>query len=44
MLSSFPLFASLQNNRLVPYYPLEVTSSFFQYHCELMDLTKFGEF
>lgn len=43
MLSSFAMFASLQNNRLAPYYPLEVTSSVFQYHGELMDLTKFGE-
>ena len=44
MLPSFPVFASLQNNKLVPYYPLVETISFFQYHHELMDLNKFGEF
>ena len=44
MLPSFPVFASLQNSELVPYYPLVETISFFQYHHELMDLNKFGEF
>jgi len=44
MLPSFPVFASLQNNKLVPYYHLVETISFFQYHHELMDLNKFGEF
>ena len=43
MLPSFPVFASLQNNELVPYYSLVVTISFFQYCHELMDLNKFGE-
>ena len=41
MLPSFPVFASLQNSELVPYYPLVETISFFQYHHELMDLNTF---
>lgn len=44
MLSLFPIFISLQNNNLPPYYPLQVTSSFFQYPHELTDLKKFDEF
>lgn len=44
MLSLFPMFISLQNNNLPPYYPLQVTSSFFQYPHELTDLKKFDEF
>lgn len=44
MLSLFPIFISLQNNNLPPYYPLQVTGSFFQYPHELTDLKKFDEF
>lgn len=44
MLPLFPVFISLQNNKLLPYYVLQVTSSFVQYHHALKDLNKFDEF
>lgn len=44
MVPLFPVFVSLQNNKLLPYYALQVTRSFFQYHHELTDLNKFDEF